>query len=142
MCVDTNSSPPWQSVTPRIDLSLADVKKSETLPCEAQGRANELMLLYVGHVLTIDGSKTKEGVGCAFVSGRDTPVILTASQLICIYIRTSRDLQRFEFYRSGRLSSTPHFNGLLKQPFGVKEFLPSSSHRTGHHSPSCVPEPV
>ena len=31
------------------------------------------MLLYDGHVLTFtDGSKTKEGVGCAFVSGRDT----------------------------------------------------------------------
>ena len=49
------------------------MKKSETLPCEAQFRAKELMLLYDGHVLTFtDGSKTKEGVGCAFVSGRDT----------------------------------------------------------------------
>ena len=73
MCVDTSSSPPWQSVTPQINLSLSDVKKSETLPCEAQFRAKELMLLYDGHVLTFtDGSKTKEGVGCAFVSGRDT----------------------------------------------------------------------
>ena len=73
MCVDTSSSPPWQSVTPQINLSLSDVKKSETLPCEAQFRAKELMLLYDGHVLTFtDGSKTKEGVGCAFVSGWDT----------------------------------------------------------------------
>ena len=70
MCVDTSSSPRWQSVTPQINLSLSDVKRSETLPCEAQGRAKELMLLYDGHVLTFtDGSKTKEGVGCAFVSG-------------------------------------------------------------------------
>ena len=68
------------------------------------------------------------------------PVFLIAGQLICIYIRTSRNLQSFKFYRSGRRSSTSHFNWLLKQPFGVKEFLPESSPRTGHHSPSCVPE--
>ena len=73
MRVDITTSPPWQSIQPQIDLSLADVKKGDILPTEARSRAMELISSYEGHTLTFtDGSKTANGVGCAFVSGHDT----------------------------------------------------------------------
>ena len=73
MRVDTMSSPPWKAVIPEIDLSLTDVKKNGLLPAECRARALELLTSYEGRSLTFtDGSKTSNGVGCAFVAGRDT----------------------------------------------------------------------
>ena len=73
MRVGITTSPPWQSIQPQIDLSLTDVKKGDILPTEARSRAMELISSYEGHTLTFtDGSKTVNGVGCAFVSGHDT----------------------------------------------------------------------
>ena len=67
------SSPPWEQTRPVIDLSLADVKKGDILPYEAQSRAMEHIATYQGRTLVFtDGSKTKDGVGCAFVAGPAT----------------------------------------------------------------------
>ena len=141
MCVDTNSSLPWQYFSSQINLS-SDVKKSETLPCEAQGRAKERMLSCDGHVMTFtDGSKTKEGVGCGFVSGRDTRSFSLPANSSVFTFELIAISKALSFIEVGDKSSTPHFNGLLKQPFGVKEFLSESSPGTGYYSPSCVPEP-
>ena len=71
--VETMSTPPWRSAIPQIDLSLSDVKKGDLLPLESRSRALEHLSSYEGYTLTFtDGSKTEEGVGCAFLSGRDT----------------------------------------------------------------------
>ena len=71
--LDTMTSPPWKSVCPEIDISLSDVKKAELSPTESNARALEHLSAYQGWTLTFtDGSKTEEGVGCAFVSGRNT----------------------------------------------------------------------
>ena len=68
----TTSKPPWQFIHPLIDLSLADVKKGDILPTESRSRAMELISSYQGHALIFtDGSKTSDGVGCAFVFGHD-----------------------------------------------------------------------
>ena len=68
----TTSKPPWQFIHPLIDLSLADVKKGDILPTESRSRAMELISSYEGHTLIFtDGSKTSDGVGCAFVFGHD-----------------------------------------------------------------------
>lgn len=73
MRVDTMSSPPWKAACPQIDISLTDVRKGELLPIELRSRALEYMSKYEGFTLTYtDGSKTLEGVGCAFVSGTNT----------------------------------------------------------------------
>ena len=71
--IDTMASPPWKSVTPDIDLSLSDVRKGDITPLESNARALEHLSSYEEWTLTFtDGSKTDEGVGCAFVSGRNT----------------------------------------------------------------------
>ena len=71
--VDAVAPPPWRSTVPNIDLSLSDAKKGDLLPIESRSRALQCLSLYEGHTLTFtDGSKTEEGVGCAFVSGSDT----------------------------------------------------------------------
>ena len=57
----------WHSST------LCDVRKVDALPSESRARAAELVASYEGHILTFtDGSKSSEGVGCAFVTGCDT----------------------------------------------------------------------
>ena len=57
----------------QIDISLSDVRKTDLLPEELRSRAIEHLSRYHGSTLTFtDGSKTEEGVGCAFVCGRDT----------------------------------------------------------------------
>ena len=67
------ASPPWKSVTPDIDLSLSDVRKGDITPLESNARALEHLSSYEVWTLTFtDGSKTDEGVGCAFVSGRNS----------------------------------------------------------------------
>ena len=66
-------SPPWKRAIPKIALSLSDVRKGDLLPSESKARAIELMSSYAGYALTFtDGSKTADGVGCAFVSDGDT----------------------------------------------------------------------
>ena len=65
--------PPWELVYPEMDLSLTEVKKGEVLQCEFHIRAMEHMASYDGRCAVFtDGSKGAEGVGCAFVAGRDT----------------------------------------------------------------------
>ena len=49
------------------------MRKADLLPEELRSRAIEHLSRYHGSTLTFtDGSKTEEGVGCAFVCGRDT----------------------------------------------------------------------
>ena len=73
MRVDAPTSPPWQYVRPRVDLSLTDARKADVLPIEARSRTAELLHSYAGYrLIYTDGSKTTEGVGCAFVTERDT----------------------------------------------------------------------
>ena len=67
------SSPPWEHVRPIIDLTLAEVRKSDVPEYEARCRAMQHISFYEGRATVFtDGSKTREGVGCAFVAGRDT----------------------------------------------------------------------
>ena len=67
------SLPPWRNARPQVDLSLADGKKDDFLPSEARIRALEHIASYDGFTSVFtDGSKTSDGVGCAFVAGRDT----------------------------------------------------------------------
>ena len=67
------SSPPWENVRPLIDLTLADGRKNDVPPYEARSRTLEHISSYEDRSsVYTDGSKTSEGVGCAFVSGRDT----------------------------------------------------------------------
>ncbi|XP_043237640.1 uncharacterized protein LOC122389551 [Amphibalanus amphitrite] len=67
------SSPPWKHAKPQVDLSLSEVKKDDLLPCEARVRALQHIVSYDGfNTVFTDGSKTPEGVGCAFIAGRDT----------------------------------------------------------------------
>ena len=48
-------------------------KKRDLLPLESRSRALEHLSSYEGYTLTFtDGSKTEEGLGCAFLSGQDT----------------------------------------------------------------------
>ena len=73
MRISPPPSPPWHSVQPQVDLSLADVRKGDIPPSELRCRALELIASYRGRTRTFtDGSKTNDGVGCAFVAGRDT----------------------------------------------------------------------
>ena len=73
MRIDDMQKPPWQCVQPRIDLSLAEIRKGDLLPIESRSRAAQLLTNYEGHTLIFtDGSKTVSGVGCAFVCGLDT----------------------------------------------------------------------
>ena len=73
MRFDTIASPPWQCVQPQIDTSLCDVKKDEIPESVSRSRAVELLSSYENRKRTYtDGSKTSGGVGCAFVTGRDT----------------------------------------------------------------------
>ena len=73
MRIDTEASPPWKDAIPQIDLSLSDVRKGDLHPLESRSRALERLSSYEGCALTFtDGSRTEEGVGCAFVSGHDT----------------------------------------------------------------------
>ena len=67
------SSPPWEQVRPQIDISLADTRKGDVPPYEARFRTMQHISSYEGYAAVYtDGSKTSEGVGCAFVAGRDT----------------------------------------------------------------------
>ena len=64
MRVDITTSPPWQSIQPQIDLSLADVKKGDILPTEARSRAMDLISSYEGHTLTFtDGIEDSQRSG-------------------------------------------------------------------------------
>ena len=68
--IDTTALPPWQSVNPQIDLSLADARKGDILTAEYRSRALELFESYAGYTLSFtDGSKSSEGAGSAFVTG-------------------------------------------------------------------------
>ena len=70
--IELTPHPPWKLVYPEIDLSLAQVKKGEVLQSEFRIRAMEHMASYDGRCAVFtDGSRTAEGVGCAFVAGRD-----------------------------------------------------------------------
>ena len=73
MRVELTTSPPWQAIQPQVDISLTDVKKGDILPAESLSRAMALLSSYEGYNLIYkDGSKTADGVGCAFVSGHDS----------------------------------------------------------------------
>ena len=73
MRVGTMAEPPWETICPQIDLSLANIRKGDITPIESRCRAIEHLSSYEGHTLTFtDGSKTREGVGSAFVCGQDT----------------------------------------------------------------------
>ena len=70
---DSTPPPPWKNAHPRIDLSLSDIRKGDLNPSESKSRAIEHLSSYEGYVLTFtNGSKASEGVGSAFVCGRDT----------------------------------------------------------------------
>ena len=65
--------PPWELATPTVDVSLAEFRKSDTLPEEFRSRALEVIGSYDRYTHTYtDGSKTDAGVGCAFVMGLTT----------------------------------------------------------------------
>ena len=67
------SAPPWKNVRPLIDLSLSDGRKDDVPPYEARSRTMEHISSYEDRAsVYTDGSKTSDGVGCAFVAGRDT----------------------------------------------------------------------
>ena len=71
--VETPAFPPWKSACPLVDLSLSDVRKEDLIPSVSRARAIEHLSSYEGHTLTFtDGSKTEDGVGCAFICGQDT----------------------------------------------------------------------
>ena len=71
--VDTPAFPPWKSACPSVDLSLSDVRKEDLIPSVPRARAIEYLSSYEGHIFTFtDGSKTEDGVGCAFICGQDT----------------------------------------------------------------------
>ena len=66
-CLQT---PPWQLVQPAVDTTLAEMKKGETAPELFKARTLERIASYVDHVrFYTDGSKTNDGVGCAFACG-------------------------------------------------------------------------
>ena len=53
-------------------MSLADGRKADALPHELCSRAAQLISSFESTHMYTDGSKSSDGVGCAFVSGRDT----------------------------------------------------------------------
>ena len=56
-----------------LDTSLTDMKKKDTSLVELRARTLERIASYDDHVhFYTDGSKTDNGVGCAFVSGHET----------------------------------------------------------------------
>ena len=66
-------SPPWKYAPAQVDLTLSEVKKDDLPPCVQRARALEHIASYDGFISVFtDGSKTEDGVGCAFVAGRDT----------------------------------------------------------------------
>ena len=67
------SVPPWQLIQPSVDASLSETKKGE-LPAEVfRAEALQHIASFTNHTSTYtDGSKTDQGVGCAFVSGDTT----------------------------------------------------------------------
>ena len=73
--------PPWELVTPDINMSLANLPKNTVLPAELISRSLELISFYNDreHIYT-DGSKSDTGVGCAFVYGPTTRTFTLPSQ--------------------------------------------------------------
>ena len=62
--------PPWLLSVASIDMSLVSSKKRDTPVLEWRSMALERIAYYDNHVhFYTDGSKTEDGVGCAFVSG-------------------------------------------------------------------------
>lgn len=85
--------PPWELVSPSINITLSELTKSSTSPVEFRSRALEMMETYEGYTRTFtDGSKGDKGVGCAFVMG-DTSrsfslppdATVYTSELVAIY---------------------------------------------------------
>ena len=85
--------PPWELVTPHIDLSLSAMKKGDVLPFELSSETLEVIASYTDrqHVYT-DGSKSDAGVGCAFVCDTTTRTFtlppqatVFTSELVAIY---------------------------------------------------------
>ena len=73
MRVDCLPVPPWHLVTPSVDVSLSETKKDDVSPELFKARALEHIDSYTNHISAYtDGSKTDEGVGCAFVCGDTT----------------------------------------------------------------------
>ena len=67
------TTPPWQLVSPTIDVSLSDQKKGGVHPEMLRAKALEHIATFTGHAVSYtDGSKSDGGVGCAFVSRNDT----------------------------------------------------------------------
>ena len=66
-------TPPWDSITPNVDLTLTGIPKSNLSPEELRFRALEHMASYNGYeTIYTDGSKSSDGVGCAYVCGNTT----------------------------------------------------------------------
>lgn len=62
--------PPWQLLLPSIDTSLSEMTKGETIPEVFKARALQHLSSYDQHTTVFtDGSKSEDGVGCAFVLG-------------------------------------------------------------------------
>ena len=71
--LEGSQTPPWQMILPPVDVSLAETRKADVLPALFKARALEHVATYADHVISYtDGSKTDEGVGCAFVRGETT----------------------------------------------------------------------
>ena len=61
-------APPWDSATPIVDLTLTEPSKSQQSPEELRYRALQHIAAYRGYeAIYTDGSKSSDGVGCAFV---------------------------------------------------------------------------
>ena len=83
--VDSTLTRPWENAHPQVDISLSDIRKGELSPPEAMSRALEHLSSYEGCCFTFtDGSKTTEGAGCAFISGRDTRSFRCQSIVQCL----------------------------------------------------------
>ena len=65
--------PPWRIALPLVDTSLTEMRKGEVVPELFRARALEHVSSYSSHTVAYtDGSKTENGVGCAFVLGQST----------------------------------------------------------------------
>ena len=71
MRIRCSPSPPWRMVMPEIDTSLAEMRKGQVAPVLFKARALEHVSAYANYTVAYtDGSKTGNGVGCAFVLGQ------------------------------------------------------------------------
>ena len=115
--------PPWELTLPDIDTSLCSMQKGATLPIEFRSKALELIASYTGHnhVYT-DGSKSDEGVGCAFVCGSTTRTFTLSSQATVFTSELVAILKALPFIEVSEDDSYVIFTDSLSSLFAMKDF--------------------